>query len=536
MNYEKWLKELESKEMDRRGFIGATGKTAMATALAFTIPSSFAKDHAQASPKFSNYPFTLGVASGDPLPDGVVLWTRLAPEPFAKDGRGGMIQRNFPVHWEVAEDKNFHKIVRRGTEVATPEFGHSVHAEVHGLKPGREYYYRFKAGKEISTVGRTKTAPVFGTHVDTLSFAFASCQAWIGGNYAAYRDMVKEDLDFVVHLGDYTYEKGSTESLADFRLNHALYKTSPDLQAAHAKFPFIVTFDDHEIENNWADEHSQPDGEESNKHFMEMRANAFQAYYEHLPLRMRSKPHGANMMLYRKFTFGDLAEFNVMDTRQYRDDQVSEGFPGATREPEALDPSRTMMGSDQEQWLLHNLSNSNARWNVLAQQTIMAQFDYDNGPGISVNHDQWDGYAGERAQVLNFIEQRQPSNPVVISGDWHSSWVNDLKSDFSNPDSATVATEFVGTSISSGCGWAREVEAALPENPHVKFFNGDMRGYVRCHVTHDSWKSDYRVVSSAGDPNARAYTLTSWEVENGRPGAKSIQSSPENKVRGTVEK
>lgn len=535
MNYEKFLRDFSSKNMSRRHFIGTSGKAAFVTALGLTLPYSLTTKGVEASFTFDAYPFTLGVASGDPLPDGVVLWTRLAPNPAAADGMGGMIDKNIIVEWEIAEDDQFQKVVRHGKEVAMPELAHSVHAEVHGLKPGREYYYRFKSGNEISPVGRTKTAPMIHTHLDHLNFAFASCQAWVGGRYAAYRNMAQEDLDFVLHLGDYMYERRDTETLANFRNQHALYKTSLDLQAAHAAFPFILTFDDHEIENNWANNNSQNDGEASNLDFLAFRARAFQAYYEHLPLRLRSKPHGPNMLLYRKFTFGDLAEFSVMDTRQYRDDQLSDGFPGAPLDPAALDPSRTMMGSKQEQWLLQNLEHSKTRWNVIAQQTIMAQFDYDNGPGVSVNHDQWDGYAAERDRLLKFIQQHRPSNPIVLAGDWHSSWVNDLKADFSNPHSETLATEFVGTSISSGCGWRDSVEAALPSNPHIKFFNGDLHGYVRCHVTHDSWQSDYRVVSSPNSPDAKAFTMTSWTVENGKPGATEIGTSTYNKVGVTVE-
>ncbi|MBD1381013.1 alkaline phosphatase D family protein [Metabacillus arenae] len=530
MDLEKMIKDMNSKKMNRRTFIGASGKTALATTIGLTIPNSIMAKEADASFKFSEYPFTLGIASGDPLPDGVVLWTRLAPKPTAADGLGGMPDKNVLVKWEVAEDEKFNKIVKRGTEAAIQELAHSVHAEVHGLKPGREYFYRFTAGNETSPVGRTKTAPRGNMHVKNLKFATASCQAWVGGRYAAYRNMAQEDLDFVVHLGDYIYEKRDTESLADFRNQHALYKTSPDLQAAHAAFPFIVTFDDHEIENNWANNISQPDGEESNQNFLELRAAAFQAYYEHLPLRLRSKPHGTNMHLYRQFTFGDLAEFNVMDTRQYRDDQLHDGFPGAPLDPASSDPSRTMMGSKQEKWLYRNLKNSRASWNVLAQQTIMARYDYDTGSGISVNHDQWDGYDAERDRILNFINRHNISNPVVISGDWHSSWVNDLKLDFNNAESKTIATEFVGTSISSGCGWKDDVEASLSVNPHVKFFNGDLRGYVRCELTHDSWRSDYRVVSSANSLDAKAYTMTSWVVENGKPSAAEIGVSKENKT------
>ncbi|WP_308282872.1 alkaline phosphatase D family protein [Pseudonocardia nigra] len=474
-----------------------------------------------AAPRFGTNPFTLGVASGDPAPDGVVLWTRLAPDPLATDGSAGMPPRVVPVHWEVAEDEAFGRIVRRGTEPAMPELGHSVHAEVHGLRPSADYFYRFRAGAEISPVGRTSTAPDPRRRTDAVTFALASCQSWAGGRYAAYRTMAQEDLDLVVHVGDYVYEGRDTETLANFRRIHAQYKTSPDLQAAHAAFPFVVTFDDHEIENNWAGGVSQPDGEASNEpaRFAALRAAAFQAYYEHLPLRRIARPQGASIRLHRRVGYGDLATFHVLDTRQYRDPQLDPGFPSAPLHPASADPARTFTGTEQERWLFDGLDRSAARWNVLAQQTIMAHFDYDTGPGVAVNHDQWDGYAAARQRVLDFVAQRRPSNPVVVTSDWHSSWVNDLTAVATDPTSAVVATEFVGTSISSGCGWADEVAAAVPHNPQVKFFDGARRGYVRCEVTPQEWRSDYRVVASAADTAAPATTLTSWVVADGRPGA-----------------
>ncbi|WP_069187890.1 alkaline phosphatase D family protein [Sporosarcina globispora] len=518
MNNQNWLKDITAKKMTRRNFLEVTGKTA-AVAAFFSLPV-IKSVNAEEAPVFSAYPFTLGVASGDPLSDSVVLWTRLAPNPLAEDGNGGMDNRYVSVEWEVAEDEAFKKIVRRGKEITGPELGHSVHAEVFGLRPWREYYYRFKAGNEISPVGRTKTAPDEGSHLKSLSFAIASCQAWAGGRFAAYKNMAEEDLDVVFHLGDYIYEKGDTETLADYRLLHAQYKTSPDLQAAHSAFPFIVTFDDHEVDNDWSNDISDPNYPEGERErFLAVRAAAFQAYYEHMPLRRRSKPNGPDMLLYRKFTYGDLAEFSVLDTRQYRDNQVGKGFPGGPLDPEASNPERTMVGSEQGLWLIGNLHRSHAKWNVLAQQTMMAQYDYDPGEGISVNHDQWDGYSADRDRLFELIKKRQLSNLIVLGGDWHSSWVNDLKEDFNNPKSKTLATEFVGTSISSGCGWKDQVKAALSVNPHVKFFDGEYRGYVRFRVTHKSWQSDYRVVSSTGNPEAAASTIASFEVKNGKPGA-----------------
>ncbi len=464
--------------------------------------------------------FSLGVASGDPLPDGVVLWTRLAPDPLAPDGHGGMPEPPVAVRWEVAHDESFRHVVRHGTEQADARSGHAVHAEVSGLAPDRGYYYRFIADGEASPVGRTRTAPAPGARPDRLRFAFASCASWAGGRYAAYRTMAEEDLDLVVHLGDYVYERADTRTVTDFRLLHALYKTSPDLRAAHAAFPFVVVFDDHEVDNDWAGDVSQDN--EPVDSFRGLRAAAFQAYYEHLPLRRAQLPRGPEMRIHRRLTYGRLLEFNVLDTRQYRSDQVGSGFPSGPRDPRSLDPARVMTGAAQEKWLADGLRQSKSRWNVVAQQTIMAQFDYDPGPGVAINHDQWDGYAPARERILRAFGDGGPSNPVVITGDWHSSWVNDLKADFTDPAAETIATEFVGTSISSGCGWRDDVAAALSANPHVHFFDGTYRGYVRCEVTPESWRSDYRVVSSAADPTGPAGTLSAWRVRNGLPGAQRI--------------
>ncbi|MCX7597012.1 MAG: alkaline phosphatase D family protein, partial [Fischerella sp.] len=358
-----------------------------------------------------------------------------------------------------------------------------------------------------------------------------SCQDWQNGYYTAYRHMIDEELDLVVHLGDYIYEYGPQSggprqhnspeifTLTDYRNRHALYKTDPNLQAAHANFPWIVTWDDHEVENNYAN--LIPEENQSQEAFVVRRANAYQAYYEHMPLRQSSLPKGPNMQLYRRFTFGDLVEFNVLDTRQYRTDQpCDDGLK--PRCSQAFDTNATMTGSEQEEWLFKGLDESTARWNVIAQQTMLAEYDFDGRPETEVfNMDQWDGYVAARDRLLSFLDQRQPSNPVVITGDIHSSWVHDLKLDFKNPDSATVGTEFVGTSISSDfpAQFIPPVQAALSDNPHTKFFDGAFRGYVRCNLTRDRWQSDYRVVSSITDENATISTLASFVVQDGLPGA-----------------
>jgi alkaline phosphatase D len=517
-NFERFL----STQLKRRSFlIGAGTLTGMAIA-------SQGSNRVIAQPRLSAYPFSLGVASGDPLPDSIVLWTRLAPEPL---NGGGMPQVNVPVQWQIATDENMRRVVLRGTAIATPELAHSVRVVVGGLQPNRWYWYQFKAGNEVSPIARTRTAPALGTPINQLNFAFVSCQDWQNGYFSAYKRLSEENLDFVVHLGDYIYEYGpqpggprqhnSPEivTLADYRNRHALYKTDPNLQAAHAAFPWIVTWDDHEVENNYAN--SIPEENQNPQAFLIRRANAYKAYYEHMPLRQFSLPNGPNMQLYRRLTFGNLAEFNILDTRQYRTDQPC-GDDLKPRCAEAFNPAATMTGQQQEQWLQQGLNQSQVRWNVIAQQTMLAEYDFDARSGIDVfNMDQWDGYVAERNRLLSFLQQRRPSNPIVITGDIHSSWVHDLKADFSNPSSPTVGTEFVGTSISSDfpAQFIPPVQAALVDNPHTKFFDGANRGYVRCTITRDRWQSDYRVVSSILDPNAPVTTLASFVVENGQPGA-----------------
>ncbi|MDB9303471.1 MULTISPECIES: alkaline phosphatase D family protein [Cyanophyceae] len=481
-----------------------------------------------ANPRFSGYPFSLGVASGDPLPDAVVIWTRLAPNPL---NGGGMPLRNVPVRWKVALDEKMRRVVRRGSTLATPELGHSVHVDVRGLEPDRWYWYQFQVGREFSPIGRTRTAPAFYSSIQQLNFAFVSCQDWQNGFYTAFRHLAEENLDLVVHLGDYIYEYGPEAgaprqhngpeivTLEDYRNRHALYKTDPHLQAAHAACPWLVTWDDHEVDNNYAN--LIPEDNQTLEAFTQRRVNAYQAYYEHMPLRRSSLPNGADMLLYRRFTFGNLAEFNVLDTRQYRTNQpCDDGLK--PRCAEALDSNATMNGSEQEQWLLTGLDQSRSRWNIIAQQTMFAQYNFNTNPEPAVfNVDQWDGYVAERDRILNFLNQRQPSNPVVITGDIHSSWVHDLKLDFDNPNSPTVGTEFVGTSISSDfpAQFIAPVQASLINNPHTKFFDGAFRGYVRCKLTPGLWQSDYRAVSSIIDLNASVKTLASFVVEDGQPGA-----------------
>ncbi|THA24426.1 alkaline phosphatase [Streptomyces sp. RKND-216] len=500
---------------------GAVGAGVLA---ASALGTSTAWAAAPAAERRIRDPFTLGVASGEPHPDSVVLWTRLAPDPLAADGLGGMPDRPAPVLWQVAEDERFRRIVRVGVELARPSSGHAVHVEVGGLRPGREYFYRFRAGLELSPVGRTRTAPGRGQRVNRFRFAFTSCQNYPDGYYTAHAHLAEEDLDLVAFLGDYIYEgpaqgtlgrghvpAGETWSLAEYRIRHAQYKTDTDLQASHAAHPWMAVFDDHEVENNWAGDDSDPDTDP--EEFLRRRARAFQAYYEHMPLRRAQRPHGPDVQMFRRMQFGDLMDFHLLDTRQYRDDQVED--------VDRTDPSRSLLGARQRGWLLDNLAGRTARWNVLAQQVFFSQRDFASGSATDFSNDAWDNYFAEREAVRDHFTAAGTSNPVIITGDVHANYVNDVKADFDDPASATVATELVGTSISSGGDGSEQGPndpIQLAENPHIKFLNRN-RGYVRNTVTPSEWTAENRVVDYVSRPGAPVRTRARWVVENGRPGA-----------------
>jgi alkaline phosphatase D len=483
---------------------------------------------AQKQISLSGYPFTLGVASGDPWPDGFVIWTRLAPKPL--EG-GGMPTVNVDVDWQVADDEAMTSVVAKGTAVASRELGHSVHVEVQGLQPGRWYWYQFRVAGEVSPKGRARTAPRPDEQPDRLRFAFASCQHYETGFYTAYRHMADEDLDLIAHLGDYIYEGAGREkqirqhlgpelhTLDDYRTRYAQYKSDPLLQAAHARCPWLVTWDDHEFANNCAGLISEkPD--ELLETYQFRRAFAYQAYYEHMPVRRAQMPKGPDALLYRQIPFGRLANFAILDSRQYRTDQPC-GDGNKAPGPEVYDPKATLLGDAQEQWLYRSLASSTAAWNVLTQQVMMARVDLTPGEVRTHSMDQWPGYEVNRQRVLQFMAERKALNPVVITGDIHSNWVNNLQVNCDDEKSPVVGTEFVGTSISSGGDGVQETkntQGMLRENPFVKYFNAE-RGYVSCEITPKLWKSHYRIVPFVTKPDAPVITRKTFVVEHGRPGA-----------------
>jgi alkaline phosphatase D len=508
----------------RRDFIRAARDATAAIAVG-SLPA-FGDER---NPRFRSNPFALGVASGDPLPGGVVLWTRLDPNVLEQ---AGVARASVPVRWEVADDEQFRRIVRQGAHLARVEVGHSVHPEVDGLRPGRHYWYRFMAGGEVSPTGRTRTAPADRRALDQFRFAFVSCQNYQQGYFTAYRRLAAEDIDLVVHLGDYIYENatpfparvrqlptGEVFTLDEYRSRYTEYRTDPDLQAAHAMFPWIVTPDDHEVSNDYAGAIASYDLPPDQ--FLQRRAAAYQAYYEFMPLRRSSVPEGPDMKIFRRLRFGDLAAFHVLDTRQYRSKQPCGAFGRAPRCEGALSLEQRMLGVEQERWLTDGLAGAGARWNVLANQVMITEIGLLRNQARTFSIDKWDGYLAERTRLLEFLREARPSNPIFITGDIHTSWVGDLKVDFEDPSSPTVGTEFVGTSISSGGDESDSTPAgdeALAQNPQLKFFNAN-RGYVRCTLTPSSFTSDFRTVPYVSRPDAPIETKASFVVENGRAGA-----------------
>jgi alkaline phosphatase D len=486
-------------------------------------------------------PFSLGVASGAPRPDGFVLWTRLAPEPMSTDPEtpGGMSGGDVTISYEIATDDAMANVVRAGDAVAEQKFAHSVHLDVGGLQPGRSYWYRFRSGEAASPVGRAVTLPAPGTSLDKLRFGFVSCANYEHGYFSAYRHLTDENPDVVLFLGDYIYDTIEefkptvrrhsdgvvAATLPTYRNRYAQYRLDQDLQRLHAQVPSLVTWDDHEVENDYADQWSQWFVEPAR--FLLQRAAAYQAFYEHMPVRpILSHPEGPVMRVYDRFTFGDLIEISMIDGRQYRSREAcySPPYKGGghveTNEtcPERLSAARTMMGFAQEAWLYEGFAKSKAQWNVIGQDVLMAQYHEKQNGLDGFWTDDWDGYPANRTRLLKRIAETRVSNPVVVGGDIHSFFANDLRSDFDDSASPIVATEFVGTSISSYALPYEVLAQTLNESPHVHFFESRKRGYVSVDLDRSRMNVRMRVVSDAHDPSATISTLKTFAVENGKPG------------------
>jgi alkaline phosphatase D len=472
--------------------------------------------------------FALGVASGDPLPDSVILWTRLVSDPLAGDG--GLPEAPLPVRWEVAASEAFDDVVASGDAVAEPALAHSVHIDASGLEADTWYWYRFSVGERTSPVGRTRTAPEAGDDAERLRFVFASCQNYQEGYWPAHHEIAAEDIDLVVFLGDYIYEEApvadqvrtyrseAPADLAGYRSRYGEYKADPALQAAHAHVPWVCTWDDHEVQNNYAGDVPQsPGATGASGEFHDRRAAAYQAYYEHMPLRVEP-PDGPDATLYRSVGWGDLARFYVLDGRQYRSEQACDVPQDLGLSCDAVaDDERTMLGDEQEAWLGDALAGSSATWNVVAQQTIVSKITVPLGADEGLNLDQWDGYPAARRRLVDQL--REVGNPVVITGDIHASGVGVVTDDPDDDSSPPLVPELVGTSISSIIPpeLVALVEAAAAASPSVRYVQPRQRGYVVCDVTPEALDASFRYVSTTVAPQAEVTTGARWVLAAGDP-------------------
>lgn len=528
-------------EQRRRIFLLTGARLAMLGALATGLTGA---SSGAAHSNGAGYPFMLGVASGSPLPDAVVIWTRIVLDPL---NAATMAPLALAVRWEMAEDEAFRRIVAQGVASATPALAHSVHVDVTGLAPGRWYWYRFMLGDAVSPSGRTRTAPAPDTLPDKLRLAVASCQHWEFGAYGAHRHIAAAAPDLVAFLGDYIYEWGPYQlqhpasavrtaesfTLDQYRARYAQYKSDPDLQAAHLAAPWIVTWDDHEVANDYGNERD----ERLSATFAQRRGAAYQAFYEHMPLRLA--PPGArgtrggftDMRIYQRYDWGRLARFHVLDDRQYRADHAcpKPGRGGSNASswracPALRDQGRTMLGDAQQAWLEEGLRSASARWNILAQQTLMAQSSQvalaPDGDGRFWT-DGWDGYPMARERLFDALQASRASNPLVLSGDVHTFYAAELRRNPMRPVSSSnplLATEFCGTSITSSSRPQARTEQYVAMNPQLKYGRSDKRGFMLLEVTPSQTTTVFQGLDDVHDRQSGLATLASFTVRDGRPG------------------
>jgi alkaline phosphatase D len=517
----------------RRIFLATAGRLGALAALTSASPAarSAARDNSHA------YPFSLGVASGSPLPNAVIIWTRILHDPLNAASTPPLA---FSVRWEMAEDEQFRRIVVQGTAEAPPELAHSVHVDVTGLRPDRWYWYRFMLGDAVSPTGRTRTAPASASMPKQLKLAVASCQHWEFGTYAAHRHIAAAAPDLVAFLGDYIYEWGPYQlqhpktalrtaesfTLADYRARYAQYKTDRNLQAAHEAAPWIVTWDDHEVANDYGSDRD----ERLDPRFMQRRAAAYQAFYEHMPLRLAPRDF-ANLRIYQRYDWGLLARFHVLDDRQYRAHHActQQGRGGSSsvllRDCAALkDRSRSMLGKEQEQWLAQGLSSSTARWNILAQQTLMAQNSQlpikreDDGRFWT---DGWDGYPMARQQLMDTLHISRARNPLVLGGDVHSFFACELTRNPSRPRSPAnpiIATEFCGTSVTSPSRPQSRTEQYVSMNHGIKYGRSDKRGYMLLTITPAETTTHFLALDNVHENDSAIERAAGFVVRNGQAG------------------
>lgn len=495
-----------------------------------TTTTTIAPDEVPPAEGIDGDPFLLGVASGDPDPTSVVLWTKLATDLTDPTGLGGLGEVDHAVRWEVATDEGFDDVVAAGIEPAPAELGHSVHVTVDGLDADAWYWYRFRIGDRTSPVARTRTAPAEGAAVDELRLAFASCQLRTAGHWTAYDHLVADEPDLVAFLGDYVYEyPGGTgdlaiplddepRTLAEYRILYAAYQRDPKLQAAHAVAPWVITWDDHEVENNYAADVPEDDADAAD--FDERRRAAYQAFWEAHPLRADPPADDGSLQVYRSLAWGALADLFVLDGRQYRTDQPCGGGVAIdATECEDLDtPASTMLGTEQEAWLTDGLEASEATWKVLAQQTVVKALVLGN---IVLNVDQWDGYPSARRRLLEGIADAGIDNVVVLTGDIHAGGAADLRVPDAGSDGDIVAHELVAPGISSP-GLGALADAVAGAGLDLAYANFSDNGYVRCTITPERWRTEFVVVDTIGADTSPASVAGTVDLQAGTPGLTTV--------------
>ncbi|MFI5871081.1 alkaline phosphatase D family protein [Streptomyces sp. NPDC051445] len=525
----------------RRTVVKAAAATAvLAGPLAAALPARAAAD----TPAFLH-----GVASGDPLPDGVLLWTRVTPGPEAIPGSG--LGPDTEVGWVVATDRGLTNIVAKGSVTATAATDHTVKADVRGLAPATDYYFRFSAGGTDSPAARTRTAPAADATVTGLRFGVVSCANWEAGYFSSYRHLAaRGDLDAWLHLGDYIYEYGTGEygtrgtvvrqtaptheilTLADYRIRHGKYKTDPDLQALHAKAPVVAIWDDHEFANDTWSGGAENHTEGTEGAWPARQAAAKQAYFEWMPVR----PAIAGTT-YRRLRFGKLADLSLLDLRSFRSQQVAVG-KGAVDDPE-----RTITGRAQLDWLKSGLKASDTAWRLVGNSVMISPFAIGSlsadllkplakllglpQEGLGLNTDQWDGYTDDRRELLAHLRSNAIRNTVFLTGDIHMAWANDVPVDAGTyPLSASAATEFVVTSVTSdnlddivkvpeGTLTAIASPIIRAANRHVHFVDTDRHGYGVLDITAERAQMDYYVLSDRTNPKATSAWSRSYRTLSG---------------------
>lgn len=523
-------------KVTRRGFLKGAGAAGAAASLPTALIACGDDTSTPPPEPMSRVFFIHGVASGDPLEDRVIIWTRVTPpsEQAQPRGRadGAVDDGEIEVIWEVATDTRFRNIVAGGSYMASAERDYTVKVDVDGLEPATTYFYRFHLPEEPSPIGRTRTAPA--GEVDGIRFAVCSCQSMTSGYYTLYDDIAaRRDLDAVLHLGDYIYEGGSSEgslrqhdptyeivSLDDYRRRHAWYKLDGDLQEAHRQHPFICVWDDHESANNSWEDGASAHQPETEGDWPTRKAIAQQVYEEWMPIRTDDPAR-----IWRTLRFGTLLDLMMLDTRLYGRDQQDMD--------DRDNPDRTLLGEEQEAWLGEQLEASSATWKVLGQQVMCGQLQAGGQP---LNEDQWDGYQAARDLLFSQIENTPGGNVVVLTGDIHTSWAMDLSYDPLDPEVYTpetgegaVAVEFVASAISSSglptLSSPTIVNIIRDLNPHIKFVNVAKRGFVLLDVRPERVQGDFYLIDQVETPGGTVEWETGWYTDSGTNRLRKAESA-----------